>query len=940
MKTICTFFLAILSCIGLFAQKKVDMFGSVTDTTGTPMISATVVLLQAADSTLEAYSITDEKGHFHFRKLSPGEYLLIVSYVGYDLLYLPIQIDGDSSVVDAGTLVLHLTTNTLETVEVKAEHIPMRINKDTIEYNAEAFKILPHDVVEDLLKKLPGIEVESDGTILAQGKQVGKIMVDGKEFFGNNVTIATKNLPADAVDKVQVFEKKSEEAEFTGIDDGKEQRTINLTLKEDKKQGAFGNALLGGGGLYTTEGNYDLDRYEGQFNLNKFNETTQFSIIAGLNNTNNSITNLDDYINFIGGMVALDKFENYVSAFDLDILDVFMSDGTGLNSSIGAGVNLNSELGRSFLGQNTHMNFSYLINRKRNTTERSVSKENIVVDEQFSETASSLNRSTLTGHHFNLTLHHELDSMQKLILWSQLKLKDGNLDKTAAQVAFNGQNTSKSFSNSSSGSNRFNLFSNITYRRKFKRAGRSMMLGADLSKEDLDNGAQLFNILEQIPEDPSMTTLDTLNQRQAITNAAITYSLSMNWKEPLGKKQFLGFNLNHGNTDEQSGKNYYDRYPTNQEIFNNTLSTRFNRGYRFDVASISYILNGEKLNLTFSTSLQRSVLEGQKNADTPLERAYIHLLPRLSVGYELGNNKNIKLNYRTNVREPSLEQLQPVVDNSDPLNTYVGNPTLQPSFEHALGLYFYFFNPAKSSSLFAILDANYQEHPITNLSRVDEFFVRTVQPINSDKAWNTGANISYNTPVRSLGIKFQLSCNFHLSDRPVFVNEVENRIHTASPYFKLRINNLKQEIVEANLEFGYGFNKVAYSVSSELNRRYDNYNTKLELGIRPTTKWGFHTGFEYTRYPKTTFGEANDLSMWNISIRRSLMPSNRLELRFTVNDILNQNFSIRRSSQYNYLYEEQTRSLGRYFMLRLSYKISDNKPSDFDGGDGIIIIQE
>ncbi|GIV31441.1 MAG: hypothetical protein KatS3mg029_0792 [Saprospiraceae bacterium] len=453
MKTIGIFLFALLFGAGLFAQKKVDLLGTVTDTTGTPLPGATVVLIQAKDSVLAQFGITANDGRFILRKVPAGNYLLQVTYVGYDMFFKPVALTGDSSEVQLGQLPLRPATSTLETVQVTAEHIPMRIVGDTVEYNADAFKTQPGAVVEDLLKKLPGVEVEPDGTIKAQGQKVENVLVEGKEFFGKDPTIATKNLPAETVDKVQVFDKKSEQAEFTGIDDGKEERTINLQLKEDKKSGTFGNVSLGGGALYTPEGDYDFDRYTGRFMVNHFNSNTQLSFIGGSNNINETIFDFDDYMGFLGGPSNMGSTMILDSdAFDPEIMGTFLGTSRGLNAMRGAGVNLNKEFGPSFLGQKTMLNFSYFFNHNQNSTDLASRRENIVESESFSETLSSLSETVNMGHRFNLTLRHELDSSQHVVIQSNLQLREGEFDKAASRFAFDAVNSSQSLSRSGANS--------------------------------------------------------------------------------------------------------------------------------------------------------------------------------------------------------------------------------------------------------------------------------------------------------------------------------------------------------------------------------------------------------------------------------------------------------------------------------------------------------
>jgi len=271
-----------------------DVSGSVTDTLSVGLRGATVVVLTRADSVLTKFATTAADGAFTIKRVPVGDYILQVTFVGFEAYRHNFSLSNAD--YDAGDIKLSDSIGELGELVVSSEHIPMVVKGDTLEFNAAAFGVRPNAVVEDLLRRLPGIEVDADGTVTAQGKEVQNVLVDGKEFFGNDYKIATKNLTAEAVDKVQVYDKRSDMAEFTGVEDGAEEKTINLELKEDHKQGYFGN--MSGG--YSAEG-----RYDGQASVNRFSSTTQLSFLGNVNNVNRQGFSFGDYINFVGGMSAM-----------------------------------------------------------------------------------------------------------------------------------------------------------------------------------------------------------------------------------------------------------------------------------------------------------------------------------------------------------------------------------------------------------------------------------------------------------------------------------------------------------------------------------------------------------------------------------------------------------------------------------------------------------
>lgn len=362
-----------------------NITGEVTDTEGEKLIAATVMLLNAQDSVLASFAMTDEQGHFTIKNAKAGSYLLRVNYVGYSPLDQKLELK--SADVNVGQIKLNPTE--LQEVVVEGEAIPINMKKDTIEYNAAAFETKPNAVVEDLLKKLPGMEVDRDGTIKSQGETVNKVLVDGKEFFGNDPKMATKNLPADAVNKVQVFDQKSEFSQFSGVDDGNDEKTINLELKEDHKKGTFGTASAG----YGTD-----ERYKLSANINQFREDNQFSFIGKHNNINEQGFSTGEYISFMGG---LGNLSSGGGGFRLGGGGVPISNGLsdGFVNSSSAGLNFNRDF-----SEKVELRTSYLYSRIENITLKETDRTNFVNDQTFETNEVSDNNSSGSNHNINLNL--------------------------------------------------------------------------------------------------------------------------------------------------------------------------------------------------------------------------------------------------------------------------------------------------------------------------------------------------------------------------------------------------------------------------------------------------------------------------------------------------------------------------------------------------------
>ncbi|HPI09019.1 MAG TPA: TonB-dependent receptor, partial [Saprospiraceae bacterium] len=405
MKQLLLYIFLLLSLTAFSQNKSVTVEGAVADSSGIGLPSASVVLLQQKDSVMHAFGLSGPEGRFAVKRVAPGDYILQITYLGYQTYAQRVSVPADQPKFSLEKILLAPSNTLLNAVDITAQQAPISIRKDTIEYNAGAFQTQPGSVVEDLLRKLPGVEVQQDGTIKAQGETVQNVLVEGKEFFGNDPKIATKNLPADAVDKVQVFDKKSDMAEFTGIEDGRDQKTINLKLKADKKQGHFGNVSAG----YGTE-----NRYQGKFNLNRFSKKMQFSAIGAANNTNEQAFSFEDYINVMGGL------SNFMTGGGSGRVRIEINEDSGIplpgSTSRGftdtqaGGLNLNYEF-----SQKTELNGNYFFNRIENDLDRLATRQNLLGFGNYDSRDQELRNSENMNHRLNLTLRHKIDSFQNII---------------------------------------------------------------------------------------------------------------------------------------------------------------------------------------------------------------------------------------------------------------------------------------------------------------------------------------------------------------------------------------------------------------------------------------------------------------------------------------------------------------------------------------------
>ncbi len=888
--------------LDLSGQSNFSIDGFVIDSLDQGIELATVLLLQEKDSVMAGFSVTNPKGRFKINDVAEGSYILNVTFLGYKDINKPVSVTKN---VDLGKLILTYTNQTLDDIIVSASHIPIKIKDDTIQYNAEAFKTRPADNVEELLKKLPGIEVEDDGTIKAHGEEVENVFVDGKEFFGNDPTIATKNLPADVVDDVQVYDRKSDMAEFSGVDDGERSKTLNLVLKEDKKAGYFGNASAG----YGTD-----DRYDSKVNVNRFTKNTQLSAIGMFNNVNKQGFSFRESMDFMGGIGAMMSGGRSSSG-----IPISSSLGKGFVNTKAGGLNYNVDVGK-----NLDINSSYFYNGIENIIHQELSRQNISSRGGFNTDQIADLESANNNHALNSKIEAKIDSTQRIL--GRVSLGWNNANSTSESSSDNFSEAGRLVSggvydNSSAGDSK-NASLSMTYMKKLAKPGRLISVNGGWSIRDR-NDFGLLNTVNLIVRDLILTP-DTLKQEQDQINKQYNYNFGLSYTEPLSNGRYLSLNASRRNNRNDFDKDFYDLLDQNDlRELNEELSNNYKRNYSYSRVGLSYKLNKGKSNLSTGFNLQQSDLQGQlRDEGTDISQSFVFVLPSLNYDYQISSGRRFSVRYRTSVNEPSLEQLQPLVDNSDPLNIYVGNPDLQPSYRHSLNLNYNSYSQFSGIGFFLRGRMTYTNNSITNTRFVDAFFVQTTTPVNTDYSFSSSLNLNFNAPLRFIKQNLRLSSSFSYSDNILFVNQVEDHAKRISERIRLSLTNWNQDVVEVEVGTRLGINNTSYTEASNLNQSYLDleYFTNIEIDFKKD--WNFSTSLRHKTFSTEDFGGQADITRLEASVSKVFLKSKKLRAELTAFDILNQNRNITRSSNLNYIQDERIESIGRYFMISLSYSFS------------------
>ena len=531
MKLYLLLLLPLLFFFNANAQKEGSIKGIVTDTvSGLPLSGATVTVLLAKDSSLVSFGRTNTLGAFNIRNIENGDYRLLITHVGYTNISKSFSVTASLAAIDFGMLIISNKSTLLEEVTIAQEKPPVVVRNDTLEYNAGSFKTKPNAVVEDLLKKLPGIQVDKDGKVKSNGEEVKKVLVDGKEFFGNDPKMATKNLPADAIDKVQVFDRKSDQSRFTGFDDGNSEKTINLTIKPEKKNGVFGKATAGAG---------DKGLYQGNFNVNSFSGERQLSAIGMLNNTNKQGFSFLDILNFTGGLPGAGGrgggMQIDLSTGGLPVQGA--NNNQGITTTKAGGLNYNDTFQK-----NLDVMSSYFYNRLQTDKTEKAYQQWLLPGNNFNTTKDNASNATNESHRFNVSGDYKIDSANSLKLASSVNMQQSqySVNSRYNSIAAAGNLLNDGVASSFVRGNGYSWNNNALFRHRFAKKGRtfSANLSVNLNNSKSNGGLQSLN--NYYLPDGSLQQSDTINQINNQDNNSKSYGAVLSYTEALSKKIFAG----------------------------------------------------------------------------------------------------------------------------------------------------------------------------------------------------------------------------------------------------------------------------------------------------------------------------------------------------------------------------------------------------------------
>ncbi len=877
-----------------------------------PVPLANIRILRQADSTFVTGKASDENGRFSI-PVNRGGYILQVSYIGYLNEYRNVEVTAEQANVRLGSIALKNDNILLSETVVTAKAAEIAVRGDTLEYNADSYKVTESAVVEDLLKKMPGVEIDNEGKITVNGKEITKILVDGEEFFSDDPKVASKNLPARMVDKLQVLERRTEQAQMTGFDDGEEENVINLTVRPGMKEGLFGNAFAGYG---------SQDRYEGNAMVNYMKDKDQLTLLGGINNTNNA------------------GFSDLASAMFGNMGGGGRRGGWGGRSGISTSGNIGGNFSKQFtpelkLGGNVRYGFT------DTNVNSDVFTQNILSAGNTLETEKNRSNSISQNFGADLRLEWEPDSATRIIFRPAFSYYTNERNETGdfiTESELTGDAINDGYSDYFSEGTGKNYSLNLDASRELGKEGRIFSVQMRAQGGDSENkGTNLSGTFYNGNRDD-----DLIDQRFTNISENRSWRGYLSYVEPLGDNHFLQlayqYNTNNSDSDRDTRKTDDNG---NYTVLDTDYSKRLENNFVSQEIEANFKGVREKYDYMFGFSVQPSSSRSKTFVGDSMiyqgEQKVVNYSPMAQLNYRWSRTQNLRLRYYGDTDQPSISQLSPVVDVTSPLNITMGNPDLKPSFEHRLNIRYQWSNPEKASSFNTFVNGGYMTNDIVSATYTNVNSGRRVNTYrNVEGNWNVNGRMMFNVPLGN--IKFSLFSMSFASysntsgytkssveeldiEKIEFTGEDKNTNKRMSLMEVLGLN-FRSDQFDFAVRGNVNYNNVTNSLEGQQDQNYLNYggnastsiylpwDLTLESDINYSTNSGYTDGFEQNEW------------LWNASLQKTVFKQKNGTIRFKIYDILQQRSNISRSVTSNYIRDTTTNTLTSYFMVHFVYRFN------------------
>lgn len=884
------------------------------------LYNTTISLLRSKDSILVKFTRSDAKGNFELKGLDTGKYVLLITYPLYADYVDKLNIRDASADVDLGTIPVILKANLLKDVIVRQTISAIKVKGDTTEYTADSFKVQANASVEDLLKKLPGIQVDRNGQITAQGEKVQKVLVDGEEFFGDDPTLVTQNLRADMIDKVQVFDKKSDQANFTGIDDGERQKTINLKLKDDKKNGYFGKLNLGAG----TDGYHD-----NQVMGNVFKGKQKLALYGIVSNTGTSGLNWQDqgsygesFANSVDYDEASGGFYFEGSSDDLDSWDGRYN-GQGYPLVQTGGLHYNNKWNDD--KQNLNANYKILqlhVNGGSATNSQSILPDST----SFYNNSTENFANEILRNRGNGSYEYTFDSTSSLKITA-----DAGIDhKTTRSIGY-----SEALANDLSLINKANrntttvgdnrtMNSSILWKKKLKKKGRT--LSFNLKENFSNNTSDGYLLSDNYFYENNIERLETTDQFKTNYSKNISFDSKLTYSEPLSKISSLivnyGVVLNNSNSERTS-------YNKSNDGKYSEIDSLYSNDYAFNVfthrAGANYSLFKKKIKFNAGSNVGfTSFDQKDMHTQTSLKRNFVNWYPQANFSYNFSQQRRVSLRYNGSTQQPSIQQIQPVATNDDPLNISIGNPDLKPAFRNSINLSFFDFKVLTERNIWTNVGYSFTENAISSRDYVDPSTGKRVyQAVNVDGNRSLYGYIDYGFKIKKIDTRVGLNSNINGGRYVSIVNDSMNVTTSSSYSFGFNISKDKEKKYNIYVSPSATYTMSKSSIQKDLETKYWTLSINTGTDIFLPLKFQIHSDCDFNFRQKTdVFEDNNNVILWNVWVGKKFLKKDALLVKVTGHDLLNQNIGFDRTVNSNYISQKTYSTIQRFFLVSLVWNFT------------------
>jgi hypothetical protein len=902
--------LLFLFSVVFFKSQTLKISGNINDTAQKQSLSnALLMAIKFSDSTLVNFTRTNKDGIFKSIKLPLDTYIVILSHPNFnDKTYLLVPTKSDT-VFNFKNVALPPKSVELNEVEVIAYKEKMYYKGDTLQFTADSFKVQANASVEDLLKKLPGVKVDAKGKITIQGKEVDQVLVDGDEFFGTDPTIATKNLNANTVETVQVFEKKNESTDDKASETVK---VLNLKLKEDSKKGYFGKV----------SGASDFNQfYENDVLINKFKKQQKFSLFGLFANTPKQAFGWED-----ANKYGLTNENNNNYDPETNTWTSSNNNGTGKPQTLKSGFYFNDKYGK-----NTKVNADYTFNQNKLITGSETNTQFFLEDTSYVNQQKIDNSAQNQNHKLNIKLSQKLDSLTELSITPKInyltdKNSNAKLDKFITQ---NGELTRQTSIITTNNSETIDATVLIKLKRNFMKKDREFTVTYQPTYYDAKTNANLntnFKYFQNQLLDSLLLQKRTQLYHREEHNATITYT------EPLTKKFKTEISYGFAYNKSNSNRTTLDYNGQAYDNLNSTQSNNFKNLRMVNRASIKLIYDVKKYRFAFGPAF-RTIYQENVNVtkNQKLNQTFNNILPSASFIYRINQGSNLSVFYNASAQQPDLQQLQPVVDNTDPNRITIGNPNLKPQFENNISFNYYFYKGISDVNFYAGGQYNNVLQEINEKTNFDSQGTSTTTPVNIDGNFYANIWCGGGFPIFKRFIKIISNLSSGFNNNVAFVNDEKNitQFLDLTPNFGIE----KQlDYLDISIVGNYSYNFPKQTISNQ-SKPYYTYGFDGNVMIKLPKKFRINTEGHYTNNGNRAVGYNINFFILNASLAKAFLKAENLIVSVEANDILNQNISNQREIVANKIIDNKTQIIKRYFLARVVFKFNSNKKKEEEDED-------